>query len=79
MDIEMKKDGNNSYVYNPPKNTTENYDGRFNNSVNKNVFSGKYNKIKEVSKERKIEPVYKKTNLQNLEKEIQYKKIDIWV
>ncbi len=79
MDIHMEKDGNNSYVYNPKKKTTENYDGRYNNAVNKNINTGKYNQIENVNKERKVEPTYKKTKLQNSEKEMQYKKIDIWV
>lgn len=76
MDIKMEKDVNNSYVYSPKKNTTENYDGRYNNFANQ---TDKYNKVENINKKRKVEPIYKKTNTPNLEQEIKYKKIDIWV
>ena len=76
MDIQMEKDVNNSYIYSPKKNTTENYDGRYNNFTNQ---TDKYNQVKNVNKKRKVEPIYKKTNTPNLEQEIKYKKIDIWV
>ncbi len=79
MDIHMDRDSNNSYIYDPKNRTTENYDGRYNNAVNKNINAEKYNQIENINKERKVEPIYKKTKIQNLEQEIQYKKIDIWV